>query len=446
MFSTKKQRCDLCMPFTHDAPLWYQKNFSLFLKPKNSTLFRSLGITWEGGDKSDAVNYPMFTDEGTYHDPSNWVSANLHVGDPATRFGVRVRRKPDSPSSSTAYETAKAWLQECLSEHSCTPEVSNNEETTWMRGAPARLIDLEAFSNDSEDAKIIRAEKSNSLYATLSYCWGDTMPEGSTTTLSNIHRREERMEATGLPQTLRDAFTVTRALGIRYLWVDALCIIQDSREDWEIESAKMANIYGNSLVSIAVELNQHCLDSFLTSKPEAENICFNYMVKLSNTLSTGEESNLYVWVREICGCFVRDDINHLRKTALSKRGWTYQERFLAPRILHFVGAQILWECRESHSIPLESGMALKDMEVLHKIPPIFGPIAKYVLHPETEVKESELLDNWYENVVSEYCHRTLSHKDDKLPAISGIAKVFQNRLGYTYIAGLWLEDIAYGLC
>ncbi|KAH6696566.1 hypothetical protein BKA61DRAFT_250859 [Leptodontidium sp. MPI-SDFR-AT-0119] len=91
-------------------------------------------------------------------------------------------------------------------------------------------------------------------------------------------------------------------------------------------------------------------------------------------------------------------------------------------------------------------MELKDMEVLHKIPPIFGRIAKYVLHPEMEVVRSELLDNWYENVVPEYCHRALSHKDDKLPAISGIAKAFQNRLGYTYVAGLWLEDIAYGLC
>lgn len=108
MFSTKKQRCDHCIPFTRDEPPWYQKNFSLFLKPKDSTLFRSLGLTWAGGDKSDAVNYPLFNDEGTYRDPSIWVSAKLNIGDPATRFGVRVRRKPDSPSSSTAYETAKA--------------------------------------------------------------------------------------------------------------------------------------------------------------------------------------------------------------------------------------------------------------------------------------------------------------------------------------------------
>ncbi|KAH6696567.1 heterokaryon incompatibility protein-domain-containing protein [Leptodontidium sp. MPI-SDFR-AT-0119] len=129
-----------------------------------------------------------------------------------------------------------------------------------MRRAPARLIDLEAFPKDFEEAKLIRVEKLNLLYATLSYCWGDMMPEGSTTTMSNIHRREERMESTGLPQTLRDAFTVTRALGIRYLWVDALCIIQDSREDWELESSKMASIYSNSLVSVAAELSQHCLD------------------------------------------------------------------------------------------------------------------------------------------------------------------------------------------
>lgn len=115
------------------------------------------------------------------------------------------------------------------------------------------------------------------------------------------------------------------------------------------------------------------------------------MVKISNTLSTGEVSNFYASDHWGCKCVIRDKISPRWDTELSQRDWTYQERFLAPRILHFIGTQILWECRENHGIPLESGMELRNVEPLHRIQPFFGPVAKSLLRADTEVKQTDLL-------------------------------------------------------
>lgn len=310
---------------------------------------------------------------------------------------------------------------------------------------PARLIDLEVFGTESTHARLVRIVGPGIKYATLSYCWGSKMPSESTTTLANIASRQERIDPSELPQTIRDVFMVTRKLGVRYLWVDALCIIQDCRTDWEKESAKMASIYGHGLVSIAAETRPSCTDGFLTYTPEEDNPCIDHMFPIRGKLIDGQDSSLYVWVRGHCACFIRDTIKSLQNTELSKRGWTYQERFLAPRILHFVGAQVLWGCRKLHGLPLENGRALRDMDNLHDIRPRFAPIANLLFDPQSDVTESHLRKLWYSEVVPEFSRRTLSKKRDKLPAISGIAKAFQSRLKNTYLAGVWLEDISCAL-
>ncbi|PVH84798.1 hypothetical protein DL98DRAFT_651529 [Cadophora sp. DSE1049] len=214
-------------------------------------------------------------------------------GDPAVQAGVRIRRRPGLPSSPSVYRAAAEWIQECSTTHVCTATPLELDMPSHV-SKPARLLDLQAFLGDSDDVKLVRVKDRDQGYATLSYCWGETMPKGSTTALSNIQERELRLLIADLPQTLRDAIQVTRWLSIRYLWIDAVSIIQDSHEDWELKSAKMASIYGNGLISIAVELSSNCLDGFLTCKPEEQDICFDRMVQFSNILSTGELSNLYV--------------------------------------------------------------------------------------------------------------------------------------------------------
>ena len=142
--------------------------------------------------------------------------------------GVRIRRKPEPPSSPEAFRIARQWLQECTSTHTCDTDPSILGGL-WLNGYPARLIDLEAFGPGSENVKLVVPSDMNLDYATLSYCWGNDMPQECMTTQGNLHARRELLETDFLPQTLKDAIKVVRQLGIRYLWIDALCILQDHR-------------------------------------------------------------------------------------------------------------------------------------------------------------------------------------------------------------------------
>ncbi|KAH8758768.1 heterokaryon incompatibility protein-domain-containing protein [Hyaloscypha sp. PMI_1271] len=272
------------------------------------------------------------------------------------------------------------------------------------------------------------------------------MPPGSATTQDNVEKRSKRREASSLPQTLRDAFRVTRQLGIRYLWVDALCIIQDDPNDWATEAAKMASTYENCLVSIAVELRSDCTAGFLRHTPEQQGFCVDCLIKISNRLTSGIRRRAVLKLVQIAkrGRAQSYPRNIEIFTPLSERGWTYQERYLSPRILHFIGAQIVWECRKVHGVSLERRLRLEDT-ILHLSPPTCGGVAKLGLQSVNTVNRGKLREHWYYDIVPEYSLRMLSRKSDKLPAISGIAKSFRQRSEDVYFAGLWLGDISYSL-
>jgi Heterokaryon incompatibility protein (HET) len=86
-------------------------------------------------------------------------------------------------------------------------------------------------------------------YMTLSYCWGGV--PSLMLLRSNIHQLRKGNLLDELPPTFRDAMTVVRRFSIRYLWIDRLCIFQDSEEDWEREASAMRNVYTNSCCNIS---------------------------------------------------------------------------------------------------------------------------------------------------------------------------------------------------
>lgn len=111
---------------------------------------------------------------------------------------------------------------------------------------PTRLLDIGI--KDGVEPRLITASSVTTEYATLSHCWGKARP--LMTTSSNLSQHMRSVPLLSLPKTFQDAVAVTRELGIRYLWIDSLCIIQDSVEDWELECSRMAQIYQGSIVSI----------------------------------------------------------------------------------------------------------------------------------------------------------------------------------------------------
>ena len=135
---------------------------------------------------------------------------------------------------------------------------------------PSRIIDIE--DENCGPTLDIPPPGTKGGYLALSHCWGKTQP----VTLTEVRLRNSPVAfpLRTLPQTLRDALVVASHLGLRYIWIDALCIVQDSYEgwDWKKESAKMDQIYGNATLTIAAASATSTIEgifSFGTNKNEA---------------------------------------------------------------------------------------------------------------------------------------------------------------------------------
>ncbi|KAH8600172.1 heterokaryon incompatibility protein-domain-containing protein, partial [Bisporella sp. PMI_857] len=187
---------------------------------------------------------------------------------------------------------------------------------------PTRLLDLQAFGNNCLDIRLIEIPIRDSPFATLSHCWGASGNTKCQATMRALRDLRDRILYTDLPKTYRDAITVCRSLEIRYLWIDSLCIIQDSKEDWAREATSMSYVYSNSHLTISADWS-----------PNPEGGCFKAI-----DAPPGFEMEETVCIT-------------------TGRAWAFQERFLSRRNLHFTQNQLFWECRE--------GFAGEDKDRLH---------------------------------------------------------------------------------
>lgn len=116
--------------------------------------------------------------------------------------------------------------------------------TMFPAERPMRLLEIIPCDNPDQSyrysAKLIGHDYT---YIALSYCWGKTPDTAWMTKTDTVHQNMQDIDLKSLPATIRDCLWVATALGVHYVWVDSLCIIQDNISDWEIESAKMGGIY-----------------------------------------------------------------------------------------------------------------------------------------------------------------------------------------------------------
>jgi hypothetical protein len=149
------------------------------------------------------------------------------------------------------------------------------------------------------------------------------------------------------PNTYRDTIHTTRVLGIQYLWIDSLCIVQDSKKDWQKESLGLESVYSQSYCNIAATRSRDSRGGCFVDRPAwtcHPAILDITKMNIHNSTAQGSsqergfgvfaESSDSLWVEEI-SC-----------SALLQRAWVFQERFLSPRILHFARNQLFFECRE----------------------------------------------------------------------------------------------------
>lgn len=147
-------------------------------------------------------------------------------------------------SSAAAFELALFWLRRCLSTHEKC--LKARPLANFM---PTRVIDVgngKVRLVETAEETIPEPER---RYFALSYCWGTT--QIITTRSGNLKRHLEDISFQALSRTFQDAVTTTRRLSFQYLWIDSLCIIQDSKSDWEREAVQMCDIYRNATLTLA---------------------------------------------------------------------------------------------------------------------------------------------------------------------------------------------------
>jgi hypothetical protein len=246
-------------------------------------------------------------------------------------------------------------------------------------------------------------------YATLSHRWGDSTPFH--TTKDTIASYAELIRFSQLPKTFQDAVVVARSLGIRYLWIDALCIVQDDLHDWYNESRNMARVYQNALVNIAAHGSQNDRDGFLRR---------NRRPKIFLKVSKRKQNIL------------RDFEEVVENSTLSSRGWVFQERILSQKIIHFTTKGNFWE--DAYGIQAEDGRHTDCAGI------------RFIW------RKYSLPHDWY-RLMETSTALNLTYQKDRLAAIAGLATHFQNgaaaqsfaRGAVQYCAGLWSNSVCHGL-
>lgn len=278
-------------------------------------------------------------------------------------------------------------------------------------------------------------------------------------------------------------------MDVRYIWIDALCIVQDDPRDWDHQAAKMCDVYAQATLVLASDgaddptcglFNDKSL--MFDEEPFGAHVAVKFPVSSSSTgggSSAAPQVTIYVSTNNS----IPGQLDHRLAgdvdgdMMLVKRGWTLQEAVLAPRVLHFASSQLVWECKE-HGYVSEDGFSvyLRDqrpsyVEVKEKLrmnrQELQGTEGEPEMSKENDggdggggdleevagphrtkitADEIEVLSAWYiDLIVFRYSTRNLTYQKDRLPAIAGLADWTARTLQCDYIAGMWRTGFEWAL-
>lgn len=362
--------------------------------------------------------------------------------------GGCARHISSDAASDTLFDQISTWIQCCKRDHPTCAEV----DSLITGKLPKRALYVGPASNDG--IRLVEYgdpdHQVDAPYIALSHCWGPT--QHLTTERHTLGERKKNIPFGSMSRNFQDAIIITRKLGVQYVWIDSLCIIQGDKQDWEIEAAKMASIYNSAYLVVAA-----------TASPDGSGGCLfdrKPHITINGTTSTGALFEIHgreTASHEIFGWDVdkdlqriwdpsntRDLVNrHLAAYPLMSRAWCFQERMLATRMLHYTKNEVVFECASSMSC--ECG-ALEDHEqdphlqarrtVLTR--PGQGPGTKVLAPGDYHAEDYE---SWRDFVI-EFSLKKITYRSDGLPALAGLAaKWYQGPSTGRYLAGIWENDL-----
>ena len=288
---------------------------------------------------------------------------------------------------------------------------------------PTRLLDVISTKTTAGTVTLVEDTNipSGLEYMTLSHCWGSKPIISLTQT--NIGSLRRGISVSKLPRTFQDAVIVAGWFRCRYLWIDSLCIIQDSEEDWRKESAAMRHVYKNAQLNIAATgATDSSFGLFVDRNPSLISTCL-VSVSWAGKLPKGD---FHFYLRRIW----EQGIN---RAPLNRRGWVVQERYLARRNLHFGSDSIFFECHELEACEtFPAGLpSTFNAHLINRFKAVDLPSDQLPTARATSVLES------WKKIVLAFMACGFTYPSDKVVAFSGIAEEFGSRSNDTYLAGLW---------
>ncbi|KAF4468838.1 hypothetical protein FALBO_4249 [Fusarium albosuccineum] len=323
-------------------------------------------------------------------------------------------------NSSQCFDLIRHWISECAQHPACAP-------SSYFARLPTRLLDLRASADGL--IKLYETQGETDLYIALSHCWGPKgLPPAAKTTNATMDDRKQGIRIDSLPKSFRDAIAICRELGVRYLWIGSLCIIQQDKDDWDKECSHMRDVYRNSYLTISVARSR-----------ESSEGCFSTRSKHLSTRvgSINHQSQIH-------DVMARESINHYQIATsdsytsdfpLFSRAWTFQERVLPQRVVHYGETELIWECNTMCDCECAASREI---------------LASWDWQKSTKVISAEMMSQpkhgpefrrTWAVLMRRFSLTQLSFDADRLPSLSGLVQELECDDTGRYLAGLWEREL-----
>lgn len=361
--------------------------------------------------------------------------SRTHEGIPGSPVRLSVRQilsnaqMAANTNSESTWQAVHDWYHQSL----------EAEDINRNATLPRRLLDLKCLDVSQARLSLDKEEREHSPYATLSYQWGPNPESMKQLTRLGVDAMARSININALPRIFQEAMEATRRLGIRYLWIDALCIVQDDPQDLADECSVMDEIYRGAICNIAAGVGDRNSGLFAKRQP---NQVRPLLVDL-RWRGFGFGARRYDDYDYMHGPFFILERNYrptlVLSAPLSCRAWVLQERLLSPRTLHFGRDQVFWESERfaacecfPQGYPKPSlQMNFDEMAPIRRI--------NKALQSQRHIEDNShyFIREWNE-IIRMYSKCAITKESDKLVALSGLARHTHKGLNsYTYHAGLW---------
>ncbi|UKZ78746.1 hypothetical protein TrVFT333_006491 [Trichoderma virens FT-333] len=367
----------------------------------------------------------------------NFVLHLTHLDEDTILNTCHYNDRKTETNSPEAFKLAKHWLSTCELSHKTCKKFCFGEMPL-----PTRVIDV---GDETRAPFLFRSQGLKGRYCALSYCWGKATPSSSfyKTTKVNLSSHENTIPLHKLPTTLRDAIVVARNLGFQYIWIDAICIVQDDEADWAYEAAKMQHVYAGASLTISTVASSSSEDGLfrLRQTRNSTAVCLNYRIP--------KAFREYAWQAGSMSPEVPDSPMYLvacpnilpamelsMSGPVHERAWTLQEQMMSTRVLYYGRGTLWWECFDLYASEGQPGpLRLSD----------YAPWERY--ETKNAVRgartyqwgDADVFKHW-QQLVYDFTGRAMTERRDRLTAIVGLGHAMEPFMKSKFVAGVWSGD------